>query len=124
MKPRSRSLLERIARSQARLDRAEREGGGNAWVAVARVGTLGWLIVLPIVGGALLGHLIDVRFESGVTWALALMLLGVITGLYSLWRVTSEARATDIPPPVPRPDSPDPEAPDRDGRGPPGDDEP
>ncbi|KIG16821.1 hypothetical protein DB30_03983 [Enhygromyxa salina] len=63
---------------------------GNLWQQVARVGTLGWMIVLPIVAGAVVGHLLDLRFDSGVRWALALMFVGVISGGYALYRAMQE----------------------------------
>jgi len=78
--------------SQAeQLDReVEAHRGRNMWVQVARVGTLGWVLALPIVGGALLGHFIDHRLGTGLTFTLALLLLGLATAGYALWRQTSE----------------------------------
>lgn len=86
----SAALTRALARDKARRERARREPVGNLWRQVARVGTLGWMIVAPIVLGAVVGHLIDVRMGTGVTWALALIMLGVATGGYSLWRVLEE----------------------------------
>ncbi|PRP94853.1 AtpZ/AtpI family protein [Enhygromyxa salina] len=92
------SRADRLARQleqQAR--RHQRNNRGRApslWQQVARVGTLGWMIVLPIVAGALVGHLLDLRFDSGVRWALALMFLGLITGGYALYRAMQEGMAS------------------------------
>lgn len=79
--------LEEQARQRAR---SRREKVGNLWQQVARVGTLGWMIVLPIVGGALAGHLLDRHFGTGVRWALALMSVGVMAGGFALWRAIQE----------------------------------
>ena len=78
-------LAQRITRAEQRRERARRERRSSLWTQVARVGTLGWLIVLPIVAGALLGHLLDRRFDTGVTWALALMFVGLAGSAYLLW---------------------------------------
>lgn len=88
--PRARELSTRIEIARDRRDRARKERRSNLWTMVARVGTVGWLVALPIVGGALLGHLIDRRFGTGVTWALALMMVGVAIGGYALWRLWRE----------------------------------
>ena len=53
------------------------------------------MIVAPIVLGAVVGRLIDVRMGTGVTWALALITLGVATGGYSLWRGLDENHLHD-----------------------------
>lgn len=83
-------LARTIATQKARRDRARREPPGALWRHVARVGTLGWVIVLPIAAGALVGHLLDRALGTGVTWALAMLLLGVGIGGYSLWRLLAE----------------------------------
>lgn len=79
-------LAERIARDTQRRKKAESEPRSNLWTQVARVGTLGWLIALPIVAGALLGHALDRVLGTGITWALALMMLGIVVGAYVIWR--------------------------------------
>lgn len=87
---RDESLARRIERVARRRARAKNVGSRNLWQQVARVGTLGWMIVLPIVGGVLLGHMLDRRFDTGVRWALALMMCGVFAGGVSLWRAMRE----------------------------------
>lgn len=84
------ALARRIEAQARQRARSRREKVGNLWQQVARVGTLGWMIVLPIVGGALLGHLLDRRFDTGVRWALALMSVGVVAGGFALWRAIQE----------------------------------
>jgi ATP synthase protein I len=79
-----------LARSVAR--RAERR---SFWLAhgerplaknLAMIGALGWLIVTPTVGGALLGRWLDGRFNSGITWTGALLVLGLALGCWIGWR--------------------------------------
>lgn len=87
-------LAAQIEQQARRRKQAGAERVGNLWQQVARVGTLGWMIVLPIVGGAVLGHMLDRAFDTGVRFALALMALGVATGGYALWRAIEEGTDT------------------------------
>ena len=66
----------------------EKSHTGIAMNLLAEVSTLAWNLVIPIVGGVLLGHYIDMRFESGVTWTMSLLVLGIIiafSNLYTLY---------------------------------------
>lgn len=83
-------LARRIARADARRRRARAEPRSSLWTMAARVGAMGWLVVLPMVAGAGAGHLLDRRLGSGVTWALALMSLGLLAGGYGMWRSLRE----------------------------------
>jgi len=85
-------LIERIQAQQAKRLEAEREPVGSLWRTVAQVGTLGWLLALPPVVGAFVGHLLDVRLETGITWALGLLFLGLLAGGYFFWRTVQEAQ--------------------------------
>ena len=55
------------------------------WLRV--LGSVGWPIALLSVGGALLGHWIDERWDTGVRWALVLLAIGVTAGSWIAWRV-------------------------------------
>ncbi|MBK8263237.1 MAG: AtpZ/AtpI family protein [Nannocystis sp.] len=85
-------LTRKISLAHQRRERARREPVGSLWAHVARVGTLGWLIVTPIALGALVGHLIDRAYGTGVTWALALLTLGLCAAGYFYWKVIQEER--------------------------------
>ncbi len=79
--------LARAAREElARRRRLERERHRNIWIYLTWIGTLGWLIVLPSVGGALLGRWLDRTLGSGVTFAAAGTILGAGLGLMLAWR--------------------------------------
>lgn len=85
-------LADIVEREHKRRDRAAREKRSNLWTQITKVGTLGWVVALPIVGGALLGHFIDRRFGSGITWSLGLMFVGIVTGGYALWAELDKQR--------------------------------
>jgi ATP synthase protein I len=85
---RTRELASSIERTVARQRKAEREREGGFGVEASRIGTLGWLLVLPIVGGALLGHLIDRALGTRLSFTLGLLMIGVLLAGYALYRYT------------------------------------
>jgi len=52
---------------------------------IAWTGRLGWGLVLPIVGGALIGRLIDQAIGHGVTFSAGLIFLGAVIGFRLMW---------------------------------------
>lgn len=57
---------------------------------LAQVTTLAWNLVIPIVGGVMLGAYIDERYSSGNTWTLSLLVLGVIIAFSNLYNLYVE----------------------------------
>jgi ATP synthase protein I len=57
------------------------------WQWLRVLGSVGWPIAILSVGGALLGHWIDERWNTGVRWALVLLTAGVTAGSWIAWRV-------------------------------------
>ena len=51
-----------------------------------RASSIGWEIALPIVGGPVLGYFIDRRFDTGVTFTLILLGVGLSFSVISLVR--------------------------------------
>ncbi len=72
--------------------RREREAEWHAtgerpvWRNLSMIGALGWLIVTPILLGALLGRFLDGSFGKGVFWTGSLIFLGAVIGFYLAWR--------------------------------------
>jgi len=54
---------------------------------LARVSTLSWDLVVPIVGGVLLGTYIDKRTGSELRWTLSLLVLGIIIAFANLYNL-------------------------------------
>jgi F0F1-type ATP synthase assembly protein I len=67
---------------------AQKATGGMS--LLAEVSTLAWNLVIPIVGGVMLGHYLDNRNDSGVTWSLSLLVLGVLIALSNLYNLYIE----------------------------------
>lgn len=88
-----------------KVDRLRRARGQKHTLfrALAHVGVLGWLMILPLVALTALGHALDVMFAT--RWlALSGVLLGLVIGGYLVWRsvdrelrdpASPEAPATD-----------------------------
>jgi ATP synthase protein I len=58
------------------------------WLGV--LGMVGWPLAISIVGGAMLGHYLDVRWNTGIQFTLLLLTLGVAIGSLVVWRVLGE----------------------------------
>jgi len=57
------------------------------WRLVATTSSLGWSLVLPIAGGALLGNYLDSATDQGFKWTVGLLFAGVAMSLYNLYHI-------------------------------------
>jgi F0F1-type ATP synthase assembly protein I len=57
---------------------------------LAEVSTLSWNLVIPIVGGVLLGTYLDKRTGSDLTWTLSLLVLGILISFGNLYNLYME----------------------------------
>ena len=62
----------------------EKSGGLSM---LARVSTLSWDLVVPIVGGVLLGAYIDKVTGNDLQWTLSLLVLGIIIAFANLYNL-------------------------------------
>lgn len=78
-------LKNEIERQTQRLQKAEQERPSIIGQTVY-IGVLGLLFVLPVIGGAYLGHWLD-SLASGysIRWTLSLILLGVLIGAINVY---------------------------------------
>ena len=77
--------LERaVERRRSRHEKWRKEGERPMARNLALVG-LGWLVVVPALLGALLGHILDTHAGTGVAFTLALILGGVGLGCWFAW---------------------------------------
>jgi ATP synthase protein I len=67
-------------------DRRREGRGRGVWQGLAQVGTVGWMVALPAVGGALFGRWIDGRYSTGIFWTLSLLTVGLAIGCVATWR--------------------------------------
>lgn len=74
----------REVRRQA--ERAQVHQRVTFWQGLGLVGSVGWMVVLPILVGASLGRWIDVKAGTGVFWSLSLLFTGLALGCIGAWR--------------------------------------
>jgi len=71
----------RRARKRRWREKGERSIGQN----LALMGSLGWLMVAPILTGVLVGRWLDKTFGQDIMWTAAFIFLGVIIGGVLVW---------------------------------------
>lgn len=78
-------LRKQLKLQSARMKKAEQERP-TLLAQTVYVGTLGLLFVLPVVGGAYLGHWLD-KMASGYStrWTISLIITGVVVGLINVY---------------------------------------
>mgnify|MGYP000988011568 CR=1 FL=1 len=85
-------LADEVRRRADRDERARREGEPTLMRQLAAVGVLGWIVVVPLLAGVALGRWLDHRWQGGITFTAALLLLGLVIGCWSAWRWMHEHR--------------------------------
>ncbi len=85
MKEKEEELRQRVEQQAQRMQKAQREHPTLMGQTVY-AGTLGLLLVLPIVGGAYLGHWLD-SLQAGYSsrWTVSLILTGVVLGAVNVY---------------------------------------
>lgn len=84
-------LFEAVRQEQRRQARWKREGERPVWKNMSIMGSLGWLITVPILIGILTGRYLDGMTGQGIFWTASLIFLGAVIGFYLSWkRVTGE----------------------------------
>ncbi len=83
-------LARRIDLQAKRMQKAERERP-TVLAQTIYLGSLGLMFVLPVVGGAYLGHWLDGRMAGySMRWTLSLLSLGIVVGAFNVyWLIRS-----------------------------------
>jgi ATP synthase protein I len=68
-------------------ERDDKKERSKFWQLAMTMASLSWSLVLPIVGGALLGHYLDQITDQGVKWTVGLLFLGVALAFYNLYYI-------------------------------------
>jgi ATP synthase protein I len=77
---------EDIRKSARELMNARKEKGSFLHYAYV-LGAGGWLLALPIVGGAYLGKYLDKKIgvSGGISWTITFIIIGIAAGFFNLW---------------------------------------
>jgi len=81
-----------VGRKVKRIQRSRKLGDRGFWQNLGLVGSVGWMVVLPAVGGGLLGNYIDGKRDDPFSWSLTLVVVGLAAGCYTAWRHIREER--------------------------------
>ncbi len=57
----------------------------GVWFGMSSIVMMGWMIVIPPLVGAFVGHWIDSKWPSPISWTMILILVGLVAGCYSVW---------------------------------------
>lgn len=79
-------LIREARLRRERRDRWLREGDMSVGRRLAQIGVLGWIIVVPTLGGMFFGRWLDARFATGIFWTAPFMLLGLCLGGWVAWK--------------------------------------
>lgn len=79
-------LLNGLRRRRQRQREWGRSGERSLLRSLGNVGALGWLIVVPMLGGVALGRWLDGKSGGGITFTGALLMAGVALGGWLAWR--------------------------------------
>lgn len=83
--PETDDLAQTAEMRRYRVDFWHREGEQSVAQNLGRIGVLGWLIVMPMVGGLMLGRWLDDKTGAGLLWSGALLILGTAIGCRLGW---------------------------------------
>lgn len=64
----------------------EREGERSIGQNLALIGSLGWMIIVPLLGGIFIGRWLDRQLETGILWTAALLVIGLAAGCWLAWK--------------------------------------
>lgn len=79
-------LLRNVRLRSQRRDRAEREGEPSTMRRLAEIGVLGWMIVVPVLVGLLVGRWLDELTHLHLLFTAVLLIAGFALGFWSAWR--------------------------------------
>ena len=85
-KPDDDPLIAQASLRRDRRDRWLREGDMSVGRRLAKIGILGWILVVPTLAGLFGGRWLDARMGSGIFWSAPLMFLGVCLGGWTAWK--------------------------------------
>ena len=86
----SQALRQRVEHDAEQIERAQRERRGVLGYTVM-LGTVAGIFIVPVVAGAYLGIWLDERAPGYSTrWTVSLIVLGVATGAYNVYRYVRE----------------------------------
>jgi ATP synthase protein I len=79
------AFTDRVDKKAARKIRVRREPDQTIWFGLGVFGLVGWSVAIPTLIGVALGLWIDATWPSRYSWALMLLIAGVMFGCMNAW---------------------------------------
>ncbi len=57
----------------------------STWFGLGMFGLVGWSVAIPTLVFTAIGLWLDARYESGISWTLTFMFIGVVLGSLNAW---------------------------------------
>lgn len=74
-----------VVKKERRKIRGLRQQDKTVWFGLGMFGVVGWSVAIPTLIGTALGLWIDRTWPSQYSWALMLLILGVLVGCMNAW---------------------------------------
>jgi len=84
-------MIREVGAKQERMIRA-RDEKNNLWSSIAVFGSVGWSVAIPTVLGVVIGIWIDSRWHSRFSWAVMLLVGGLVLGCVNAWMQISRGQ--------------------------------
>ncbi len=81
---RRKDFLASVNKESRRIE-ASRDDRKGLWHYVVTATSIGWVLVLPALGGVYLGRWLDRLSGKSGFWTLSLMLVGLVAGIFWVW---------------------------------------
>ncbi|MEJ2576060.1 MAG: AtpZ/AtpI family protein [Gammaproteobacteria bacterium] len=83
-------MREQLARQAKRRRQAEHDRS-SILAQTVYLGTLGLVLVLPVIVGAYLGRWLDTRLAGySISWTISLIFVGLVVGAFNVWLMIRE----------------------------------
>lgn len=81
----ARRFTEEVVKKERRRIRGLRQQDRTVWFGLGMFGVVGWSVAIPTLIGVAVGLWIDQTWPSQYSWALMLLILGVMIGCLNAW---------------------------------------
>lgn len=78
-------FTDEVVKKEKRRIRGLRQQDKTVWFGLGMFGVVGWSVAIPTLIGVAIGLWIDQRWPSQYSWALMLLILGVMVGCLNAW---------------------------------------
>lgn len=90
--PKKHNFPKEVHQREKRKLRAKHDKHNGIWLGFGMFGIIGWSVAIPMVVGIFVGAWIDLRWPSGYSWTLMLLVIGLGLGCTNAWFWVNQQR--------------------------------